>query len=60
VSSARELPNFIAYLNEIETNVAPDLRTTVTDVSGEDWLRPYRAVIEDHRKLEARRSPPTT
>ena len=55
----RVLPNFITYPDEIETNVAPELRTTVTDVYGDGWLRPYRAVIENHRKREARRSPPT-
>ena len=59
IRDACEVPNFIACLDEIETNVAPELYTTVTDVSGDDWLRPYRAVIEDHRKREARRSPPT-
>jgi hypothetical protein len=50
--SAAELPVLHSYLDGLEADVAPVLRETVADVYGDEWLRPYRAVLADARARE--------
>jgi hypothetical protein len=52
IFSTRSREEFLNFLRGIEEQTAPEHLALVTHVYGEDWLRPFREILEDERRKE--------
>jgi hypothetical protein len=54
VFSTATREEFLAYLTELEREAGPEHARAVTDVYGEEWLVPFRTLLEHERARHAR------
>ncbi len=56
IFSTNTKENFISYLAELEARAGENHSQLVVDTYGEDWLIPYRTILEYERQREAEKN----
>ncbi|MBW3571123.1 MAG: hypothetical protein KY467_08455 [Gemmatimonadetes bacterium] len=55
IFSTRTRDDFLTYLRQMEADVPPQHVELVTQTYGEDWVTPFRSILEHEREKEERR-----